>query len=1018
MRKISYLLLIILIVSSIGSIVLANEAQEPTKINNITSSSYIVSKENLLISRILPKTTIEAVKKEFNVKNSNIHVFDSSGTQEIHQGYVGTGMQIKFDNHETTYIASVIGDINGDGEISQYEVSKAIKHVIGLKKHQLTGVKAISIDVSGNGTIDQKDVSILIKYVVYGRLEIGELTRPAAPTIGVVSGQKGENGWYTSNVVLKVAKPKSSPIPITNMTVSITGATTQEKTIVGDEETISIEQDGTYEINCYSIAQTGVKSVATTQTIKIDKTAPTSANLIATLKEANGTPYSFGTVSNQNVYLQTAGGEDLASGIKEVTIKATGATILPEGTKTPVVIENNGTTNITVTTKNNAGLTTTKNYTIIVDKVVKDPGTIITKLNDQNGELYEEDTWTNQNVYVEVQNGGENITTSYQVEGANKVSKTSEPTTLTQEGISTITIINEDNVGNVSKGTITVKIDKSAPQKPTLTVTGTKTLEESNWYTSDVHVKMEAIQTTENAKIQHIEYQLANENGTNRTGILNDKGTLTIVEEGKYELTAYAVDEAGNKSEGETIQIYLDTTDPVAGTMNLYTNSKEGQIYVNNTWTNQNIYAELVDGTDELSGHANTVYTITGPTQKENSKDPMIMTQQGIYTITVTTTDISGRSAQRVYTVRIDKQKPEAPTLEVISGEKADPRNEWYKGKVILETITGTIDEGGSGISHTTCEITGSAQIAETEINDHGTIEIPEDGIYNVTVYNYDIAGNKSDGTTMTIKLDKTAPQNIQIQATETTGTSFHLQISAEEQNSGIALYQIYVDGGLYQEIERNEQIVNCDVINQHSGLHTVSVKVKDVAGNENNAEIQINMGRLAVEEIDYIEFVVSNFSQMKDGNTVTTGAKYIVSDTSISEAAKYIQVATTESGVVGEVAGTIRLVRKDGQIVDKFEYFPENLLLAVAQYSDGSGTIVQHQANINIANTILSNEHIENGIENNANINITEKQNSDNIFTINEQKILGTETYTRFIIKQITWNDQKIPFKITSNIL
>ncbi len=1019
MRKISYLLLIILIIFSISNIVLAADIQEQALVTSITSNSYIISKEKKLISRILPKTTIEAIKQEFNVKNSTVHIWDSNGKEEIKQGYIGTGMQIKFDNHETTYIASIIGDTNGDGEIGQFEVSKAIKHVIGLEKHQLTGVNAVSIDVNGDGVINQKDVSILIKYVVYGKLDIGELTKPSAPIISFVSGEEGENGWYTSNVVLKVTKPENSPIPITDMICSITGTNNQEEQIIRDGENITIELEGIYEINCYSLTQMGVKSTVATRTVKIDKTAPISANLMATLKDGNGAPYQFGTPINQNVYLQTTGGEDNISGIKEVTIEATGATKLPKGTKAPVTIENNGTTNIVVTTKNNAGFTSQKNYTIIIDKVVKDPGTVITKLNDQNGELYEENTWTNQDVYVEVQNGGENITTTYQVEGANTISKTSEPTTLTKEGISTITIINEDDGGNVSKRNITVKIDKQAPQKPVLKVTGKKILEDSSWYTSDVHTKMTAIEKSEYAKIKHIEYQLKEMTyDVTKTDIIQNQETLTITEEGIYELTAWAVDEAGNRSEGTTVEIKLDTTNPVAGTLSMYTNNQDGQVYVNNTWTNQSIYVELVEGTDELSGHSNTVYSVIGAEQRENLKDAITITKEGTYTITVTTTDLSGRSSQRIYTIRIDKQKPEAPTLEVIAGEKVDPRNQWYNSNVTVEVIRGNVDKGGSGMSYTTCQILGSAQIEETVIQDHGTIEIPSDGTYEIIAYNYDAAGNKSEGTIITILLDKTAPQNIQISPTQITGTSFHLQISAEEQLSGIDIYQIYVDGGLYQEIERNEQIVECDVINQLSGLHTISVKIKDIAGNESNAETQVNMGRLQAEDIDYIEFMISNFTQTKDGETVNTGAKYIVSDTSISEASKYIQVVSTESDVIGQVAGKTRLVRKDGQVVEEFEYYPENLLLEIAQYSDGSGSLVEHQAQINVANTILTNEDIEEGTNNNANVNITEKQNSDNIFTVNDKKITGTETYTRFIIRQITWNDEKIPFKITSNVI
>lgn len=91
-----------------------------------------------------------------------------------------------------------------------------------------------------------------------------------------------------------------------------------------------------------------------------------------------------------------------------------------------------------------------------------------------------------------------------------------------------------------------------------------------------------------------------------------DGNTITIEEEGIYELTAYSVDYAGNESKEETVEIYLDTTAPIAGTMNMYINNKEGEVYVNNEWTNQSVYAEPVDGNDNLSGHSTTVYKVTG----------------------------------------------------------------------------------------------------------------------------------------------------------------------------------------------------------------------------------------------------------------------------------------------------------------------------------------------------------------------------------------------------------------------
>lgn len=143
-------------------------------------------------------------------------------------------------------------------------------------------------------------------------------------------------------------------------------------------------------------------------------------------------------------------------------------------------------------------------------------------------------------------------------------------------------------------------------------------------------------------------------------------------------------------------------------------------------------------------------------------------------------------------------------------------------------------------------------------------------------------------------------------------------------------------------------------------------------------------MGRLELADIDYIEFVVNNFTQTKNNENVATGADYIISDTSISNATKYIQVGSFDNQTTGTINGNIRLVRKDG----------------------------------NIANTILSNTDITDGTTTNDTINISQKQNTNNRFFVSDQKTTGTKTYTRLIIREVTLNGEKIPFKITSNMI
>ena len=772
----------------------------------LESEEYAISQKSLTISRIIPKTDIEEFKQQFNLEKEKVHVYAKNGTTEMKNGVIGTGMKIRFDNIENEYTACVIGDINSDGEISQYEISKAIKHVVGLEAHQLSGINATAIDVDGDGEITQKDVSILIKYVVYGKLDIDGKKTPTAPIISVLSGKQGKNNWYTSGVELQINKPEKSPVKIEYMVLEITGTENIQETQIDDDKKITIQQDGTYEVKAYSVSVIGTKSEIATLTVKINKTSPINAEIVATLGSEDGTEYIFGETAKQNIYVK----ERKEIGNK-VTIEAQGANELKAGTSLPIVLENEGKTKLIVSTENEAGLVTKREYTAIIDKKIKRPGSLTLKLNDANGNEYKSNTWTNQNVYMEVVQGGQNIVTTFKVDGTVAIEERSEPLTITQEGLYTITVINRDDVGNESETSFKVKIDKTAPV---------------------------------------------------------------------------------------------------------------------------------------------------------------------------------------------------APVLQIVKGEKDQEDNEWYKE-----------DEGGSGVSHATYEVSGTANVPETRTNGQ-EMSIVNEGIYTITIYEYDVAGNKSEGATQVIKIDKTTPQNIKLVASQITGKTFHIQASSEENLSGTAKYQLYIDGKLYKELNSSENTADFDVIEQSSKIHQVSIIIYDVAGNANIETIQVNMGRLNTSEIDHIEFEINSFTRTNNGSTVANGADFLISDTSLSDASKFIQVNSATTNVKGTITGNIKLVRKDGEVVNVLEYFPEGLKIEVSQYSNGSGTVWQHNANINMLNITNSNQGKEEGQSYSSTVDVSNKQNNDNKFEISDEKQKGTKTYTRFIIKSVTLNDKNIPFRITSNVI
>lgn len=97
---------------------------------------------------------------------------------------------------------------------------------------------------------------------------------------------------------------------------------------------------------------------------------------------------------------------------------------------------------------------------------------------------------------------------------------------------------------------------------------------------------------------------------------------------------------------------------------------------------------------------------------------------------------------------------PTAPTILVSSGTKG--QNGWYVSDVVVKIIQGTDNE--SGVNKTTYILDGAMSESETDIESGNTLKISEEGETAITAYTYDKAGNKSEGTTITIKKDSIAP--------------------------------------------------------------------------------------------------------------------------------------------------------------------------------------------------------------------------------------------------------------------
>jgi len=193
----------------------------------------------------------------------------------------------------------------------------------------------------------------------------------------------------------------------------------------------------------------------------LDNIDPTPGTLIMKLENSEGEDYTNDTWTNKSVYIKPVDGSDANSEHGETTYTINGGN--PQNKET--ILVESGTYEIVVTTTDNAGNTVTTNYKIKIDKDAPKAGTIMPRLRNSSGEVYTNDTWVNQNIYVELLEGSDEGSghkeTTYAVNGGEAQV---EPMIITQAGINEIVVTTTDNAGNVSTNTYKAKIDRMVPR--------------------------------------------------------------------------------------------------------------------------------------------------------------------------------------------------------------------------------------------------------------------------------------------------------------------------------------------------------------------------------------------------------------------------------------------------------------------------------------------------------------------------------------------------------------------------
>lgn len=266
----------------------------------------------------------------------------------------------------------------------------------------------------------------------------------------------------------------------------------------------------------------------------------------------------------------------------------------------------------------------------------------------------------------------------------------------------TVTGTATDAAGNTT--TISEKVAAGDTTAPTLSGAPTTSPNGNGWYSGDVSIHWTAADP--------------------ESGIPTPPANTTITGEGTGLTSSTTVKNGAGLSTTATSSpaVKIDRTAPATGISG-----------TSNNWVNDNVTVTLA-ATDNLSGIANTQYTVDGGATQSGSS--FTLSAEGDHTVTFRSTDKAGNTeAVQTAHVKIDRT---APTISHTFTPLSYANGAWTNTNV---TVTFTCaDQGGSGVAGCTAPVTTSAEGTATVV---GTAS--------------DGAGNTATDSA-TVRIDKTAP--------------------------------------------------------------------------------------------------------------------------------------------------------------------------------------------------------------------------------------------------------------------
>lgn len=342
-----------------------------------------------------------------------------------------------------------------------------------------------------------------------------------------------------------------------------------------------------------------------------------------------------------------------------------------------------------------------------------------------------------------------------------KTNKVTIPTSLfATDGDYTVNITATDAAGNVSnKITYNFVRDATAPD---LTLTGAA---EGIYYATPQTITLKVIERyfqTNNVSVSAVKNlggSTANVgfpwSNTGKTST----SSKTFSDTGTYTVTASAVDKAGNKSGTQSITFTVDTVPPVIK----ITGVTNGGVYTYGQGVSPH-----VEVTDDYLATKTITYTKAGVVIS-NPSFAQVKENDGVYTLTVVATDMSGNTSRQQVTFTLNRFGSHFEYNDAIKNLQGKGVQNVEKDLVITEKNVSKVIKSDSKIFKDNKALSSKAKTTAKEdgaekIYKHvfAATEFAEEGAYELNVISKDEAGNemesKAENGPVIFYVDRTEP--------------------------------------------------------------------------------------------------------------------------------------------------------------------------------------------------------------------------------------------------------------------